>query len=493
MKNKDNPRKSFSGFTGFLRQREQKIELLAVWVLFAVIGVVFYILYPFPFTFPDSGSYVMSASEGMFNVYRPTGYSTYLSIVNFFGKSTALLFVVSYLLSALSMMFLLFSAKYLMGIRKWFFRTLCLFAVFSPRIIFSTNFIMSDGLFNTLTMLFLATALWMVYSRSIWMLAAHLLTFIALYQTRYSGMSYIPVSVITIYLSYRSASWAKRSIALLPLVVFVFLFTSTKSKYVQQTGVNTFSAFSGWQLINNASVLFPEAKELPLNEFPREMHVLHQFLCSVPDSVYRAEYTLTTKYMWDNDKPYKIYMMHYMQSARIPYSDAWVRTGKLYGDYAGKLISQYPGRYFTRFIWPSFKSNFVCRSMYEEEIVFNNEPLYRDFFGITVDNYEHKNHLFASVMPVRKVMNWLYWIGLGLAAILFLATISRSRMRDPEWQCAALMFLFLILYFGASVVASPNTTWRYTMPMFVPSLVFMFHCAQGLLCKQQERSENIAY
>lgn len=469
---------------GAARQRN---ELIIMALAFAMIGIVFYALYPFPFTFPDSGAYVLSAKEGVFNVYRPMGYSSYISFVHNFGAGTATLFAVSYALSALAMLFMLFSAKYLLDIRRgWVFAAMCAVAILSSRIIFSTNFIMSDGLFNTLTMLFLATAMWVVFTRNLWIVAAHLLIFVLLFKVRYSGMFYVPVSMAAIFFSYRGKPLVGRlAVILVPVVVFGALYFSTKKEYVTQTHVDTFSAFSGWQLINNASVLLPEAREIRPALLDRDLRLLHSFIRECPDSLFSAHYAMTTDYMWNNRLPYKQFMFYYNHTRQIPYQQGWVEVGEMYGRYARALIAHYPVRYVARFVIPSLAGNFPCGYMHEENIVFKNEPIYRDYFGIDVETFKHERRIFERLYPVRQAMNWIYWIALGASAVYFCATkLRRGLPCAKERTAAAILLGFLLIYLGTSALASPNTTWRYTMPMFVPSVVFIFYCVSEFARKR---------
>ena len=151
--------KTFRAFIDFMKKKPQRVEL-GIWAaVLLALGVALHLLYPTPFVFPDSGSYVNSAASGTFNVYRPMGYSQYLGLLPGISPSLTFVFVFSYAIHALSTLWLLFSAKYLLEIRdRRIFGIFCLFAVAAPRLLFCTNFLMSDSLFHTLTVLFVTTA-----------------------------------------------------------------------------------------------------------------------------------------------------------------------------------------------------------------------------------------------------------------------------------------------------------------------------------------------
>ncbi len=105
-----------------------RAELAVIAAIMAVVGVVMHTLFPFPFVFPDSGSYVLYAVSEGFNVYRPMGYSNYLGALHSVVPDFSFAFAVSYALNALSTLFLLYSARFLLKIdNKWLFYALCFF------------------------------------------------------------------------------------------------------------------------------------------------------------------------------------------------------------------------------------------------------------------------------------------------------------------------------------------------------------------------------
>ena len=189
--------KTFRAFIDFMKKKPQRVEL-GIWAaVLLALGVALHLLYPTPFVFPDSGSYVNSAASGTFNVYRPMGYSQYLGLLHGISPSLTFVFVFSYAIHALSTLWLLFSAKYLLEIRdRRIFGIFCLFAVAAPRLLFCTNFLMSDSLFHTLTILFVTTALWVACSRNPMWLIWHLSVFALLYEVRYAGMFYLPITLL---------------------------------------------------------------------------------------------------------------------------------------------------------------------------------------------------------------------------------------------------------------------------------------------------------
>lgn len=464
-------------FFTFLKKREQRQELYALGTILLFIGIALQWAYPHPFNYPDSGTYLLGAAINYFNVYRPQGYSHYLQLLHSINGNITFVFWATYVLTGISTLLLLFSAKYLLNLQKWTFRTICLLSITSPSILFSSNFLMSDGLFNLLTMLWLTTGMWLIKSRKRWLIVAHIACFICLYQVRYSGMFYLPISMLI--LAFASNMWQNRKIRVavvcLPLICFIVLYGYNKKQYHKHTGVNVTSGFSGWQLLNNAAVLFPEAKAIPVSIFKDpNIKTLHTFMQNVPDSIFKQEHTMETGYMWSTKLPMKQFLSYYITKTKQNYEQSWAYIGSLYGEYAKELIKKKPWKYFNKFVIPSFLSTFKFYEITEESHPFRLDKYTGPYYKLDSQEHIHKHHFFERLNPVRKIFNTVYWTILMVAMVYYFSTKFRKPyFKETKWQIHFLTIIFIIVYIGASVLASPNTTWRYSMPIFIPSLIFI--------------------
>lgn len=464
-------------FWTFIKKREQRQELYILGCILLFMGIALKWAYPYPFNMSDSGAYLLGAAIDYFNVYRPQGYSHYLRFLHGINSHIAFVFWATYALTGISTLLLLFSAKYLLNLQKWIFRTICLLSIASPSMLFSSNFLMSDGLFNLLTMLWLTTGMWLIKSRKRWLLVAHLTCFMCLYQVRFSGMFYLPISILILALS--SNMWQNKmirvAIVCLPLVCFSVLYGYNKRLYHKHTGVKVTSGFSGWQLLNNAAVLFPEAKSIPISAFKdANIKTLHTFMQNVPDSIFKQKHTMETGYMWNTKLPMKQFLSYYITKTKHNYEPSWAFIGSLYGKYATELIKQEPWKYFKKFVIPSFLSTFKFQEITEEQIPFRLDKYAAPYYKLDLQEYIHKHRFFECLNPMRKIFNAVYWTALMIAMIYYFSTKFRKRyFNDTKWQVHFLTIAFIIIYIGVSVLASPNTTWRYSMPIFVPSLIFI--------------------
>ena len=464
-------------FFAFIKKREQRQELYTLGGILLFMGIALQWAYPYPFNFSDSGAYLLGAAINYFNIYRPQGYSHYLRFLHSINGHITFVFWATYVLTAISTLLLLFSAKYLLNLQKWVFRTICLLSIASPCMLFSCNFLMSDGLFNLLTMLWLTTGMWLIKSPKRWLLVAHIACFMCLYQVRYSGMFYLPISMLILALA--SKMWQNRKIRIavvcLPLACFVVLYGYNKSQYHKHTGVNVTSGFSGWQLLNNAAVLFPEAKSIPASTFKgHNTRALHSFMQHVQDSMFKQEYSMKTGYMWKKELPMKQFLAYYITETKHNYEPSWAYVGSLYGEYAKELIKQEPWRYFKEFIIPSFLSTFKFHEITEEQYPFRLDKHAGPYYKLDSQEHIHKHRFFERLNPARKVFNAVYWILLLAAMAYYFSTKFRKRhFGEITWQVHFLTIAFIIVYIGVSALAAPNTTWRYSIPFFVPSLIFI--------------------
>ena len=474
--------KSKNKFITFLLEKRQKREICILVPLLCILGIVYHHLYPYPFTFPDTGAYMLAAITGNTNIFRPMGYSWFISFIHNISGSIHFIFIASYLLHIVTSLYFVYSFKYLMKLEnKYIFYTILFFVFLSPSILFCTNYLMSDGIFHSFTLIFLATALWIIYSPKIYTIVFHLMAFSYLYYIRYSGMFYLPISVFVLFLAYRNKNIFIRSlISIIPIILFFGIQSQAKNNYRKATNINVVSGFSGWQLLNNASVLFPEAKQIPINKIDSDKKkLLHQYITTLPDSLFTTEKALSSGLMWNNGEPLKQFMFYYMSATKIPYANAWPSMGELYGDYATDLILSHPFLFIKRFIWPSFLVFFRYGSI-PGQSEFVNEDMYRSYYNIQIERYTSPYTLFDKINPIRHIFHYIYWLLQIFVLFMFVWDSAKIRKYDKNWQICFILIVFQYTYIGFSALASAGD-WRYSIPIYVPSLLLMAYYTELLI------------
>lgn len=463
------------GFNKFIKEKNQLYFFILFSLIAAVICVLMRVFYSFPFSYSDTGSYVLSAASGTFNVFRPMGYSKYIRFIHSISDSIYSVFYVNYFLLYLAEMFLLFSVKYLMKIKNSVvFFMFGLFMLTNARLIFSCNLLMSDGIFTILTILYITLQLWLISRPSYFIALISMVLLVLLCRIRYSGLFFIPVTVLVFFLSFKEKKkFVLCVLTCLPLITGAYIYSSTKKQYVENVHVDTFSGFGGWQSINNASVLLPEAKSIPISKFKTpQLKTLHTYIQTCPDNIFHDSYSMTTSYMWDNDLPYKIFNTYMLDCSGYDYPTQWAVNGKLYSEYAKVLIKEYPFKYLVRFIIPSLVSNFKFKAFEENDIILVNEKLYQEYYGLTEAEYSHDCKFFVNIEPMRKVLQLILWFVFLFSVILFLLT-AKTSTKDKIYFQKLCLLLTVIVVLVAQSLSSPNTTWRYTLPVFAPMLIFI--------------------
>ena len=479
----EQPEVKVESFLTFMCHREQLISLAVLIILLLGIGAFMRTYYEIPFIYPDSNTYVKTAMDDDFDIYRPNGYPHFLQFVHGITPKLSGIFWSQYLMFAVSTLMLLFSAKYVLKIKTGIFWAMSLLAILSARLIFSTNYIMSDSIFTSLCALFMTSCLWAIHKRSYTWMIIGLIILWPMCSIRYSGLFFIPVLLVTYIVSLlgvrKIVPWF---LLLLPPLLGVLFYKTTRAEYKEVTDRDVFACFSGWQKINNASVLFPEAKEIPMRKFHgSEVRKLHVYMQSVPDSVFSAERTFSTDYMWNNKGPYKQYTFKKCMEFKRLLGLQWIISSEVFGRYADQLVKQEPFRYCKLYILPSLWSNTKFHPFAEENTVFSVPDLYQQYYGIDLTDFKREVSFFQKTDGVRRIAQVIYWICAVISALLFFIMMRKECFKDRAWLCLFVFMLSFIFIIGGQTISCPCTTWRYTMCFYQISLVFMFAFLSYLL------------
>jgi len=90
----------------------------------------------------------------------------------------------------------------------------------------------------------------------------------------------------------------------------------------------------------------------------------------------------------------------------------------------------------------------------EERFALENEPMYRDYYGLTAERYEHAHRVFAALNPVRRAMHYVYWSALGLSlACLAIAWKSLGRADRKRRQLLLMLAAFVATrFFSVNII-----------------------------------------
>jgi hypothetical protein len=458
-------------FLRFLVAPGQRIDWAIIGGLFIAILIFLKIYYPYPQTLSDTGNYVLSATTGKINGYRPYGYSAFLSF--FHGLSADVKFVVDWqwLLTFFSVAFFLFTIKFIFrDLPRAAFYILCVICILNPSVIFMDSYLMSDSLFESLTLMFLTTAMWIIYSGSWAAIIANLLLLWWCMDTRYIGMFYPVISAaVLVWAFWKRYRWPALAVGLIPLLMLYMYYSNATDKMKEEFGVDTFSSFAGWQKANNGVAVLPYVQVDPNDITDPQVRAIHQLVRSFPDSCFNTVNVMATNFMWVKEYPGKQCLIRYIQQTGTPYMKAWAYMGTQMGTYGDFLQSRYRLQFIQHFILPNARNIFRVYEIMDliDSVSYDNMS---NFFTSDIHVYHYRTHFFRSLTTAREIGSALAWIAFILSVIAGLAMIKKINWTTDQKICVGLFILFLAAFCGGSCIGAPDNNFRYIMPILYAQL-----------------------
>jgi 4-amino-4-deoxy-L-arabinose transferase-like glycosyltransferase len=471
--------------------------------LMTLTWIVFKCYYPFADFFTDSYTYIEAAADRSSISYRPIGYSLFLRFIHWLSVSDTFLVTVQYSLvqcSCLCLFFFLLRHCYLARWVRW---VLAIFWVADPLVYYTSNIVSSDAVFLALS-LFWLTLLLQLLRRPTW--AILILQWVLLgliFYTRYVALFYPAVAALTFFVMRRDLWYKLTAIAgSIAIVTAGTLYTQRLTH--EQTGAPIFSAFSGWQLANNAIQIYPwlppDTTDLPSpDSYPLARYVSNYF--AQPDSIIKKEApAATTFYMWSPYSPLHQYFDAYRaqhsslrqqpdtagRPERLAYFTAWNRVAPIFSQYGHDLIARHPMAFSQYYLWPSTKVFFLppldVLAVYnegKEEV----DSIAQDWF-----HYRSNKPRVSSAFIQGRLLAPFPWLFLGLNGAFLITGISllmRRRLierqeRDGSGRypffitCLQLVTGYFLANAGFNIFASPSVLRYQVLPMI---LLFAFTVA----------------
>jgi hypothetical protein len=459
--------------------RENRTSLLLSVAAAFILFFIFKKLYPFPNFLPDSYSYLDAAFNNVNINMWPVGYSKFLRFISVFNRSDTGMALIQYLLLQASILFFLFSLRYLLQPGKWVMRVLFTLLVLNPLWFYISNFVSSDALFAALSLLWLTSLLWLMYQPNLRMLILHALVLGFVFSVRYNALYYPFISILVIIITRGTVKTKLLSLLIILLPVSWFV-TYTTLKYQEKTGVAQFSAFGGWQMGSNALFMYAHVPDKDRRPVPEQFKKLHAFTIKHMDSLkhvlFRPDNELGIYYLWDEKAPLKKYLAQkYAKDSTTPYLKRWSGVAPLYGKYGSYLIGQYPGTFVRHYLLPNLVNYY---SPSPEFLATDNmgkdsvDQMAVVWFGYKTNKVkslskDRKIHLTEVFPPILAMINIVFFM--SFLGFLFLGGFSKI---TPYYRKALiLMLLVWVSNLVFSVVASPIVL-RYQAFPFIITLAF---------------------
>lgn len=343
-------------FKKFLALKENKTWLISALIIGVVYFVVLRLLYPVPSFYSDSFTWVGAAQSGQPVTFRPVGYSKMMMFFKLLSTSDIALIAGQYFSNLLINLFLFFTCTYFFSLKKAFKIALYVLLIVNPFYLFYSNYVSSDAFFNCFTVLWFTLLIWIMYKPSWFLITADLIVLAALFELRYNAIFFPAISTIALLLSTLPVVKKTISIAISFVLIGAIVITTT---YVTKnfTGTQTFSAFSGWQLANNALHIMQHEKIDTAKIKDKEVKTLVRFTLHFFDTTRQTfpDSGATAVFMWHINSPLKRYMYAY-HGRNYSYFKTWNAVGPIYNNFGKTVIMQRPFSYIRYFAIPNLKA-----------------------------------------------------------------------------------------------------------------------------------------
>lgn len=465
--------KNTSDFLRYLWSAENRIELLSVLAMQIALFIFLKIRFPYPLTESDSGNYILSATTGKINGYRPYGYSAFLRFFHSFSENIQFIVTWQYLLTAVSVFLLLFTLRYYFRIHRARFLLLSVLLIFNPSILFLNAYIMSDGLFVALTALWLTSGIALLFGGVWWLVIPHFLLLYWSIDTRYIGMFY-PLFTAVI-LAWRF--WKNKPLAIAGIILpfaLLFWYRAEQTELMKEEfGVETFSAFGGWQKANNAVAVLPYVKVDEQAISDPQIKSVHQIVRAFPDSMFKFSDISATSFMWVNDYPGKAFLRQFIMQTGTPYLRAWAYCGTLMEKYGNYLESNYRSEYVKYYMLPNAKDIFTVWDIAENKTFFADQNT-KNFFKTDVETYEYGEPILKPLLPYRKIADVVLWVLWGVSLVVGLILLRKLSLSLSQKLAIAFLVGWLLAFLAVSVYAAPINNFRYIMPIYYVQVLLPF-------------------
>jgi hypothetical protein len=438
-------------------------------------------LYPYPNFLPDSFSYIETAIKGRNVNVWPIGYSWFLELFALVSRSHWWLTCCQYVLLQAAILYFVFSMGYLLQTSKWVFGGMLLISVVSPLVLHVSNFVSSDALFATLSLVWFTQLVWIACKPYNGVLLLHAAVLLMVFTVRYNAMYYPIISVTVVFFTRRRALWRWAGGALMLLLPLTFI-GYTQMQYYKETGSALFSPFSGWQLASNALYAYTRVPAIERSEDQFAVVDLQRIVDRHIDSLQRVSYAPPLSqgiyYLWDPQSPLQRFpQVWWAGDSSTTGFRRWTLVAPIYKDYGLYVVSNYPKAFLHYYVWPNLVSYYVPPTEFLSSYNMGKDTIEQ----VGVSWFELKsNKIYSntsdsviriiSCYPLALALVNLFFV-LGFAGLVLLKAFSESEfVVKTVCKCFLLIWICNMVF---SVLASP-VVLRYQIFPLLMAQVFVF-------------------
>lgn len=346
------------------KDRSNRRYLWIALVGMVVQFVIFKFLYPYPDFFSDSYSYIYAAYAHLDINIWPIGYSKFLSVFHRITHSDTALVAFQYFFLELTLLGFFFSVNYFFNPSRNISVILFIFLFFNPLFLYLTNYVNSDPLFLSLSILWFTSLIWILYRPRNYQIFVQAILVFMCFTVRNNAYYYPFISIITFFLS-RHTFLKKLAGSTLGIVLIIPFIIHSRNEAHKITGTYEFSLFTGWQLANNALYVYDkieldstklsssETKELDqiTRKFYNRVNLqFHDFLASYIGCFFIREPVSPLK---------QYFKAHYAITDDYSIILAWGKVSPVFEAYGKEIIINHPMAFAKYYLLPNAKNYFI--------------------------------------------------------------------------------------------------------------------------------------
>jgi hypothetical protein len=466
--------------------------------LAAMVGqlIIFKLLYPFADYFSGSYSFIENAiTHDGFNRW-PVGYSWFLYAFHQVTHSDTAVVVFQYFLLELAIMLFFFTVLYWYPLSPLATGILFVALLFNPLSLYVSNYISSDALFSTLSILWLTLSLWMLHRPRVWQIWPHALLLILAFTIRYQAMYYPLVTGVVFLLSKhrKNVKIAGLVVPLIPILIFI---QYTRDEAFRLTGVHQFSVQSDWHWANNALYMYPHIT-VDSTRVPYEVLPFHRMTQLYFDTIPNAWRDFTPLmggiYFSHPYGPLKQYLSRYKEkNPDAPDIEGWGQVAPTFGTYGKHLIKSHPAAYARYYILPNTLNYF--RPPLEKLVTYNlgtDEvfPIAAAWFDYPSTRIRVASQNLSGITLLFVPMFFLLLNVIFVAGFVWFVLKGYHKQSPELWRALILMAILWLLTAGFHILAAP-VALRYLLFPFVVFAGFVAVMADRWFREEEQQSSTV--
>lgn len=357
--------------------------------------------------------------------------------------------------------------------------------LFNPVFLYLANYVSSDTVFLSLSIIWFTLLLWIIHSPSNKLIIFHAIILALAFTVRYNALFY-PIISFVAFTFYREKIVNKiAGLAFSVLLLFLFI-QFNNNKYYELCGKSQFTPFSGWQMANNAMYAYKYVPNNQVKKVPAKFAKLDKMVRDYFDSTRNnkkhpeEELVASTIYMWTPTAPLRMYMHKVYPNDSIPNQELkyWASVAPLYKDYGAYIIKNYPLAFAEHYLLPNALKYYAPPIEFLQEYSTGKDEVH----PIAQQWFDYKSTKLTTIFKDLRVnvldfypimvgtMNVLFFLGF----ISFL-TLEGYKKRPLLGKAIFLVVCLWLVNFGFSVFASPIALRFQLFPILtMTSFTFLF-------------------